>query len=190
MDNSYIVTTSGFILPSNYYFIPLTKDEVTSSSIFNRNITITTDNNLAEMLDNKILYYSPIANKAYLDYSNSGSFDNYINLVNIATDILSKVDYFTFFKLQANNKHISMYSLKFCEDLYKENFILNYYQYAIIPFNARLVIDNTSIDTTSIEFYKLDKNRYFNTWEQVLTSLASNRNVFPIFFRYLFVDSY
>ena len=91
MTDKQILTTSGFILPDNQYFKILTKEDISDISIFNRTALLTTNSAMSTMAETNQIYYSPIASKAYLDYMSDNSFENYLRMVDITSEIFSNI---------------------------------------------------------------------------------------------------
>jgi GTP-dependent phosphoenolpyruvate carboxykinase len=193
MSNPYILIASGFILPQNEYFEVLTKEKISNTSIFNRTVLVTTNSTVASLVDTGQIYHSESATEAFIKYENSGSFEDYMRMVDMASDILGRVDYNKFFELQASNRFISPYSLKMCVDLLKKRFAATHHEYGVVPFNIRFSADNGKSETQIQETVKILRNsKTFgtNTWEQLLAGLANDRNAFSTFFKYIFVDNY
>jgi len=193
MNNLHILTTSGFIIPNNNYYTVLTKDKIADTSIFNRTVLYSVNSGINKLIDTNQIYHSEVANKAYKKFEGSGSFEDFIFMVDIATDILSKIDYDEFFKLQANNPHISAFGIKMCEELLNGMFFKTYRQYAIFPFNLRFSINNGLTSERIEENLKIMRNskkRSLATWQNLLSKLANDRSAFCTFFKYIFVDSY
>lgn len=190
---SYVLTTSGFILPHTPHHNPLSPDLVEDNSIFNKKVTITTNSDIAEFVKSKLIYHSETANLAYRAYEADKSFNNYINLVNIAIDVLSKVNYDMFFEIQANNRNMSPVSFMFCLDFYSGCFVNKYLQYATVPFSVRFSSANNLTESTiakNISLLKTNRNTYRNTWDSKIAELADNKDAFLTFFKYIFVDTY
>lgn len=200
MDKPYILTTSGFILPENNLYGILTEEEVADVSIFNRTAFVNINSALADLIKpngnaitpNRICH-SIVANKAYKQYEASGSFEDYMSLVDIASEILPKVNYDTFFEIQAHNRNMSPFSFNMCVDLFGGKFLVDYVKYNTMPFNVRFSLDNglTSNDIIkNINRLKFVKTNMCNTWEKLLTNITNDRTAFVTFFKYVFVDSY
>lgn len=188
-----ILTTSGFILPDSEYFKVLTKDEISDTSIFNRTVLVTTNTAVASLVDSNQIYHSPEANEAFLKFEDSGNFEDFMRMVDIAANVLKGVDYNRFFELQANSRHLSHYSFKMCVDLLNGEFFKTYHQYNIIPANIRFCADNglsASQFASNVKTLHKSKTYSTNTWEQLLSGLANEKSVFTTFFKYIFVDSY
>lgn len=193
MTNAPILTTSGFILPDSQHFEVLTKDKISDTSIFNRTVLVTTNTAVADLVDSNQIYHSPNANEAFLKFEDTGSFDNFIHMVDVTAEILKGIDYNRFFELQANNRHLSHYSFKMCVDLLNGDFFKTYHQYNIIPANIRFAADNglsASQFASNVKTLYKSKTYNTNTWEQLLSGLANDKAAFATFFKYVFVDSY
>ncbi len=193
MNIDYILTTSGFILPNNPYYVDLNESQVENTSIFDKTTFISADNDLANYIKNNRIHTSPTANKAYATYIANPTFENYIELIDIATNVLSKINHTTFFEVQASNKNMSPMSFMFCLDVLSRNFADKHLQYNAIPLNARLaVVEHITNEQIRINNEKLRKcDTVLNkTWETFLSRLASKKPEFLTFFRYVFVDAY
>lgn len=193
MTNAHILTTSGFILPQNRHFEVLTKEKISNTSVFNRSVLVTTNSVVADLVDTNQIYHSTAANEAYLKYEDSGSFEDFMRMVDIAAEILGGIEYNKFFELQANNRHISHYSFKMCVDLLNGEFFKTFREYGIIPANIRFCADNgfsASQFASNVKMLHKSKSYCTNTWEQLLSGLANEKAVFSTFFKYVFVDSY
>ena len=193
MTNSLILTTSGFILPQNRLYEVLTKEKISNTSIFNRTVLVTTNSTVADLVNTGQIYHSQEANEAFLKYEDSGKFEDFMRMVDIAAEILGTVDFNKFFELQANNRHLTHYSFKMCVDLLNCEFVNTYRQYSVIPANTRFAADNgfsASQFTANVKILHKSKKYGSSTWENLLSSLANERAVFSTFFKYIFTDNY
>ena len=193
MADNYILTTSGFILPNNTYYSILDTSKLSSDSIFIKTTVIPTDNNLVSYTRNNFIYHSPLANEAYKKYEATKSFDSFMTLVNIATEILSVIPYDSFFEIQANNRNMSPYSFLFCLDIYTYEFINKRHAYDAMPLSARFTPYGTVSEETikkNVKYVRQVKEYYRLTWETALAELAEDRHAFSTFFKYVFVDAY
>lgn len=192
MTDKFILTTSGFILPNNPYYSILPPEKVESNSIFNRSTVISTDNGISDYVKHNSIYTSEASNTAYKDYMADKSFSSYIHLVDIASEVLNKINVNNFFELQANNRNMSPMVFMACLDLYKDTFIYNHMKYAVIPMAGRFVSDTSKTNESIANNLQLLKNNsgYLNTWEKKLASLVDNKDAFCSFFKLVFVDSY
>lgn len=190
--SDFIIASSGFILPHNNYFKPFDPKDELGDAIFNRSIGSSVNPEILKFYQDKNVYRSETINKAYNDYIASQSFEDYINLINIAIDIFKEIDFSAFFKLQATNINLSPMSFKFCLDVVSGKFNSNYNDYAIIPFNIRFIINNGLTNDKSLcNIKELEKQSFFiNNWETFLSDLADNKDRFLVFFRYIFADYY
>lgn len=193
MNKLYILTTSGFILPDNKHYSVLTESKVMDTSIFNRSSLVNSDSVIAELTKSNSVHHSEEANNVYKKYEINKSFEDYVGMLDIACEVLSKINYQTFFELQANNPHMSPVSFKFCMDIYTGSLINNYAQYNAMPFSARFSLNNSAdkkilLDNTRrLHTHKAER---YNDWSSVLADLYLDRNAFATFFKYIFCDSY
>lgn len=192
MTKDYIIASSGFILPANTYFKPFEPKDTITDAIFNRSIVTNLNPQILKFYQNENVYRSETINKAFNDYLASKSFDDYINLINITTDILKDIDFSSFFKLQATNVNLSPISFRFCLDMVSGKFNSNYKDYSIIPFNIRFVINNGLTNDKALEnIRQLEKsNFYINNWETFLSELSNNKDALITFIKYIFADYY
>lgn len=193
MTNKFILATSGFIIPENSYYTQFTEEDIASDSIFNRSIITANDTTLINFFKTNQIYRSKLVNQAYEKYESTKSFEDYMTLIDFVIDILKDINFGAFFKIQADNRHLSNISFMFCRDVYSGKFMENYLQYNAMPFNARFTINNgNTSQTVAQKFKELDQyTPYFvNTWEQFMTEITNNRDAFLIFYKYIFADYY
>ena len=189
----FIVAASGFMIPMNSYFKPFEPEDTAFDTIFNRSIASTINTQLIEFYKNKNVYRSDTINKLLDQYQDQPTFENYMNLLNIAIDIFKEIDFSAFFKLQATNTNLSNMSRKFCLDCMSGKFFQNYRDYLIVPFNIRFVSNNAmTTDKVKENIHEFEKQSYYvNNWETFLTELSeNNRDAFVTFFKYIFADYY
>ena len=193
MTNGHILTTSGFILPENQHYTVLTKERLGETSVFKRTALVTSNSTVADLVTTNQIYHSPVANEAFLKFESTGSFEDFMRLVDLTSEILGTVDLNKFFELQANNRHLSQYSFKMCVDLLSCKFYSNYHEYSTIPANVRFCADNgysASQFASNVKLLHRSKNHNASTWERLLSCLSDNKTAFSTFFKYIFVDSY
>ncbi len=191
--NEFIVAASGFMIPMNSYFTPFEPEDTVFDTIFNRSIVAKNDSKLIEFYKNKNVYRSDTINKLLDVYQDQPTFENYMNLMNIAIDIFKEIDFSSFFKLQATNTNLSNISRKFCLDCMAGKFFANYRDYAIVPFNIRFVSNNAlTTDKVKENINEFEKQSFYvNNWETFLSELSeNNRDTFITFFKYIFADYY
>jgi len=191
--NEFIVAASGFMIPMNSYFTPFEPEDTVFDTIFNRSIVAKNDSPLIEFYKNKNVYRSDTINKLLDVYQDQPTFENYMNLMNIAIDIFKEIDFSSFFKLQATNTNLSNISRKFCLDCMAGKFFANYRDYAIVPFNIRFVSNNAlTTDKVKENINEFEKQSFYvNNWETFLSELSeNNRDTFITFFKYIFADYY
>lgn len=194
MSNVYLLTSSGFILSDNKHYEVLTYDQASDASLFARTSFANTNSSLLEEVKSNQIYHSVAANNAYAKYATTGSFEDYMDLVDLATDILTAGDYLSFFAIQAGNKNMSPISFRMCVELYNFTFLKTYPKYITVPANIRLTSDNgltsSQIAANIREFKKNNMSEYTSNWVLLLSELADNRGAFSTFFKYVFVDAY
>lgn len=188
----YIVASSGFIIPKNHYYQQFDPKESPADAFFNRNTIMTNNTKIIEFYKDHNVYRSEVISKALNDYINYNSFDNYIRLIDITTDVFKDITFMEFFKTQATNSYLSNLSYKFCLDVLGGKFTNNHKDYSIAPFNIRFITDKclTSVDVNR-RITEFEKASVFNnSWSNFLTELAENKQAFVTFFKYLFADCY
>ena len=188
----YIIASSGFILPANNYFKPFEPKDTITDAIFNRSIVTSLNPQVLKFYQDKNVFRSETINSALNDYLSTKSFEDYINLINIATDIFKEIDFSSFFKLQATNVNLSPISFKFCLDVVSGKFVSNYNEYSIIPFNIRFVINNgLTNDKVLDNIRQLEKSSYYiSNWETFLSELSNNKDALLTFIKYILADYY
>lgn len=194
MTKSYILTTSGFVLPLTAHHAPLDQSAVNDTSIFNKTTSVTFDTNLSELAKDATVHHSPDANKAFQAYEANKSFENFTAMLDIACEVLSKLDFVGFARLQAANRYLSTTGFQLCVDLMTRKFTENHKGYLIVPLNARFrdpaSVTPAMIDQRSLSVQKYLSSRGLVTWENILTEIACDQQAFASFFRYVFVDAY
>lgn len=191
---TYILTTSGFIIPDNDYYEPLKKESL-SSNIFNKNLSVIKNASLVEFTKNNEIQHSVMANEYYKKYLAEPTFENFMNMVDLTANVLSKISYSKFFELQANNRNLSFTSFMFCLEIYKGTFLTNHTQYTTIPLSARLVIDSSVTDNVICnnlaKLKQCDSDQTSGvTWSWFLSYLSVDKGAFLTFFKYIFTDPY
>lgn len=193
-NNDLIIATSGFLLKKNQYFTFFTEDDVTSDLIFNRDIVTSTNKETIDYYIRNDVYRSRAVDIAYINYNGEPTFENYIALVDIVTDIVKDMDYITFFKLQAANTHLPNMSFQFCLDVTSRKFLTNYRDYAILPFSLRFTIDNGLTTTKSLDNIKALEKNFSNTmnnsWDSLLLDLIKDKQAMLTFYKFIFADFY
>lgn len=189
--NQFILTTSGFILPASPYFTVLSTDKITDNSILNRNLVTTTDNNISEFIKSNTIYHSEVANEAYKKYLNDQSFESFIHLVDITIEVLSQVNFNTFFEIQANNRNLSPIAFMFCLDVISGHLPKKYNQYSTIPLSVRFT-SSTHVTNENISKNKslLKENLRTSQWPSFISELTEHREAFSTFFKFIFTDAY
>lgn len=193
MNSNYILITSGFIIPENKYFSVLPEEKVLSTSIFNSKVMTAKDSNIEELVKTNQLYYSAEASEAYLHYTGTKSFEDYMRMVDISIEVFGKIDLAHFFSIQANNTNISPLSFRFCLELVSGDLLVNYllYNSAInsARFSSNPAITNERINTNTRALKEASSSSY-NTWEKLITHLTKNPDAFVTFYKYILTDSY
>lgn len=188
-----VYTTSGFLIPKSPHYEVYEKNLSPLEQLYARSTTASADQAAQAFFKDNEIYTSLQANRLYLSYIDQPTYDNYIELVNFASDIFSQITCREFFEAQTASLHISPMSLLLCKDIITGK-VLNYHQYAGIPPNSRFMVSNGFTQTKSHEQMKLmfkDIGTYGSlSWVDVLTPIVQNQGAFVTIFKHLFVDYY
>lgn len=192
----FITISSGFIIPKNNYYSQHNREDDLFDEILERGLYESKLKQYNDFLYKNGIYVSNIITQKYKAYNENAKFDTYIDLLDISIEILKGITLKDFVYAQVNNKFLTDISFSFCMDLLTGDFTNRKNDYLIVPFNLRLNMYNelTKIDIDERR-KKLDRfyarnytgNRF---WEELLSNLFMQKELFPIFFRYLFVDFY
>lgn len=194
MSKIFVLTTSGFVLPLTAHYTPVDQSKLDVVSIFGRSTPLPFDSNLAEFTKDVLEHHSPSANDAYRNYEANKSFENFMVMVDMTSEILSHVNVSDFMKIQAINRYLSPTSFRFCTDILSDRIRQNHRDYLVFPLNARFQ-DPGLTTPARLEDNQRTLNRYGDslrslTWENILPDMINDKNTFSAFFRYLFVDAY
>lgn len=197
MTKEYILATSGFLFKKNSYFTDFTEADSMYNNILNRNLVSSSYKEIVDYYINNEVYRSNAVNLAYTKYITDPIFENYMALVDITIDILKDIDFVTFYKLQASNKHLSPMAFNICKDLYDGVFIEKYKDYNILPFNLRFMVDNgltASVILSRLNGLNADmssngvtSNRH---WEHILQHIVPNKSAMLTLYKFIFADYY
>lgn len=192
----FITISSGFIIPKNNYYSQYNREDDLFDEILERGLYKSKLEQYNDFLHKNGIYVSNIITQKYKAYNENAKFDTYIDLLDISIEILKGITLNDFVYAQVNNKFLTDISFSFCMDLLTGDFANRKNDYLIVPFNLRLNMYNelTKIDMDERK-KKLDRFYARNytgnrSWEELLSNLFIQKELFPIFFRYLFVDFY
>ena len=192
----FITISSGFIIPKNNYYSQYNREDDLFDEILERGLYESKLKQYNDFLYKNGIYVSNIITQKYKAYNENAKFDTYIDLLDISIEILKGITLKDFVYAQVNNKFLTDISFSFCMDLLTGDFTNRKNDYLIVPFNLRLNMYNelTKIDIDERR-KKLDRFYARNytgnrSWEELLSNLFMQKELFPIFFRYLFVDFY
>ena len=192
----FITISSGFIIPKNNYYNQHNREDDLFDEILERGLYESKLKQYNDFLYKNGIYVSNIITQKYKAYNENAKFDTYIDLLDISIEILKEIALKDFVYAQVNNKFLTDISFSFCMDLLTGDFTNRKNDYLIVPFNLRLNMYNelTKIDIDERR-KKLDRFYARNytgnrSWEELLSNLFMQKELFPIFFRYLFVDFY
>lgn len=192
----FITISSGFIIPKNNYYSQYNREDDLFDEILERGLYESKLEQYNDFLHKNGIYVSNIITQKYKAYKENAKFDIYIDLLDISIEILKGITLKDFVYAQVNNKFLTDISFSFCMDLLTGDFANRKNDYLIVPFNLRLNMYNelTKID---IDERKKKLDRFYarnytgnRSWEELLSNLFMQKELFPIFFRYLFVDFY
>jgi len=191
-----ITISSGFIIPKNNYYNQHNREDDLFDEILERGLYESKLKQYNDFLYKNGIYVSNIITQKYKAYNESAKFDAYMDLLDISIEILKGIALKDFAYAQVNNKFLTDISFSFCMDLLTGDFANRKNDYLIVPFNLRLNMYNelTKIDMDERK-KKLDRFYARNytgnrSWEELLSNLFMQKELFPVFFRYLFVDFY
>lgn len=192
----FITISSGFIIPKNNYYSQYNREDDLFDEILERGLYESKLKQYNDFLYKNGIYVSNIITQKYNAYNENAKFDTYIDLLDISIEILKGITLKDFVYAQVNNKFLTDISFSFCMDLLTADFTNRKNDYLIVPFNLRLNMYNelTKIDIDERR-KKLDRFYARNytgnrSWEELLSNIFMQKELFPIFFRYLFVDFY
>lgn len=198
-----IITSTGFCIPKNQYFTPFTQDNVISDEIFNRSLVISSDYTLAKYFRDNDIYTSTTVNKVYSDYRSNPTYDNFMLMVDLTSEIFKDCNFLDFISWQISNPHASASSLMFCTDLVMGK-LGGLSIYGNIPYSSRFCVNEglttekvrTGMDKMVKRKSDLLRNNNFHadegvtTWVELFSRLIINRNDFMSFYKYVLCDYY
>lgn len=189
-----IYTTTGLLIPKTDLYQVYEKNATPLEQLFSRSTVASSELAVLDFYKNNEIYTSLQANRLYLNYIGSPTYDNFIEMVNFATDIFDKVTCRDFFEAQVSSLHISQMTLMLCKDVISGN-LQNYYQYAGVSPNSRFVINNGITTTKANEnlkklFSPVDQKYGSLSWVNVLSPVVENQGAFVTMFKHFFVDYY
>jgi len=192
----FITISSGFSIPKNNYYNQHNREDDLFDEVLERGLYESKLKQYNDFLYKNGIYVSNIITQKYKAYNESAKFDAYMDLLDISIEILKGITLKNFVYAQVNNKFLTDISFSFCMDLLTGDFANRKNDYLIVPFNLRLNMYNelTKIDMDERK-KKLDRFYARNytgnrSWEELLSNLFMQKELFPVFFRYLFVDFY
>lgn len=191
-----VFATSGFVIPLTGYHTPYVETQGLQETLFARAFKSTSDQITREFFKNSGIYISDTAKRLYDDYLAAPSYDKYIAIVDMTTDILKNTTPKEFFRWQVGCKHISSISLMFCKDVITGKFQKNYNSYNVLSASARFMINNNTTSEKAnalwLEFDRDLKSSPYqgNSWVHLLTPLMGDKAAFLTFFKHIFVDYY
>lgn len=192
----YVLLSSGFIIPKNRWFSPVEKENTYLTQLLNRVPNTVNDSHLTSLINLNAIYSSKECNEIYLNYQHKPSFENYMRMIDILSEIFSEIDIGKFFEIQSKNIYLSPLGFGFINDTMTSAFIQNYKQYAMVPSFFRTVKDTNFSDMEARKkvLNETRKTSYLfhghrNVTLTFLTDLSQNRDVFATFFRYMLTDS-
>jgi len=193
METKIILTTTGMLLPeSPDYYTPLLIEDVTNTSILNKNTATVKDHKLLEHMFTKVIYTSSIANSIYRSYVDNKSLDNYMAMVDFTANILYKLSIDHLLDLQVRNTNLSPFVFNLLVDMKYSN--IDPIKYFSIPANLRFVLSPANTDQIITKRLELLKSKnvapYVDNMENILSYVFSNKSTGELVFKTLFVDNY
>lgn len=195
--SEYILLSSGFLIPASKWFTPIESDPTYRTHLLSREGGADHDSNLADLIKSNSIYSSKECNEAFLQYQHKPSFEGYMRMVDIFTEIFAGTDLGKFYDIQTRNPYLSPLGFSMLNDSLSYKFHLNYKQYGLVPSFFRLVKDTSFPDmetrkALAIETKKRTEifdNKQYNIFNQFVYELTEDRNVFSMFFKYMLTDS-
>lgn len=187
-----VYTTSGFLVPKSPHYEVYEKASAPLDYLYTKGGIATADAAARTFFNDNDIYTSVQANQLYLTYINDRSFDNFVELVNFATDIFALISCREFFEAQAGSIHISQMSLMMCGDIINGKIISNH-QYASVSPSSRFIPNNGVTETKALTNLKnIFKKNEGNSvsWVNVLTPIVEDQAAFVTLFKHIFVDYY
>jgi hypothetical protein len=193
-DVQFVLTTSGFILPKSHYYSKVQESNQVEDLIFNRILTGTDSANLKDYFVENDIYSSSLANEILNNYMKKDTFETYMAIVDSTIEILKSVDLKMFFKIQANNPHLSTTSFNYCLALLdgvvtSGKTQLNYFT---VPYGVRFNVNKAEFNIESRQrklTTSLDSS-YYKSMSILIKDLVLNKTAMVAFYRYLFTDNY
>lgn len=190
-----VLAASGFLLPANKYYTPITDSTTQLDSLLSRSSDSSTVAHM-EFLKQNNVHTSHMVNEALRSFIDDKSAQNYFNMVLIAHDILSDISLKSFLHLQTSNIFLTNTGFNFCTDIANMSTIeKNLIHYANLPYNLRFNYDGEKrihIYQREVKLREALKNDFsvFYSTEEFLSFITANKLLFPIFFRFMFADAY
>lgn len=189
-----IYTTTGLLIPKTDLYQVYEKNATPLEQLFTRSTVASSELAVLDFYKNNEIYTSLQANRLYLNYIATPTYDNFIEMVNFATTIFEQITCRDFFEAQVSSLHVSQMTLMLCRDIINGN-LHNYYQYAGVSPNSRFVINNGVTTTKANEnlkrlFSNNDQKFSSLSWVNVLTPIVENQGAFVTMFKHFFVDYY
>ena len=193
-ETSFIMTTSGFIMPKSGYYTKVQETNLVEDLIFNRVLTGSDTANMKEYFVDNAIYSSPIANEYLKKYLEKDTFESYMGLVDSSAELLKDIDFKLFFRAQANNPHLGLTSFNLCLSILDGSITngekgINYFT---IPYGVRFNISqaNYNKDSRVGKMVKYLENPYYTNFTSLLRDLIADKTLFVGFYRYMFTDNY
>lgn len=189
-----VYTTTGLLIPPSPLYEVYEKSATPLEQLFSRSMIDNSDLGVLDFYKSNEIFTSLQANRLYLNYISEPTYDNFMEMVNFATDIFKGVTCREFFQDQVASLHISQMTLMLCKDIINGN-IGNYIQYAGVSPGSRFVISNgvtvnKANETMKKLFSEVDRRYGSISWVQVLTPVVENEGAFVMMFKHFFVDYY
>lgn len=193
MNKDMILVSSGFIIPSNRLFDLVTKDNTYRESVLGKRNGVAKDAILSDLVKAGALSSSATCNDVYLKYTHNPTFDNYIEMVDIVSEIFKPISLIEFMKIQARNTYLSPLGFKLCMDMVTDRLYKTYRDYSVAPSFFRLAkpsdISPEEILRRETEINKIFKHNPNISFADIFASMIQDRGALPAFFQYVLTDS-
>lgn len=185
-----VLLTSGFIIPENKWFTTISDDATYRERLLGDGNGLDLVPKLHALITKGDISSSVTANEAYLNYTNDPSFENYMAMVDIFTDVFKDYNFVKFCKDQVVNSYLSPMGFSLILDILTGWKSINYSLYEAVPgfFTMAMNSDPKELTTRETRLNKvLDSSTLLST-SGYLTNLIQDKKVFASVFKFILVD--
>lgn len=213
--NDYILTTTGFLLPSNNLYTRVIPDKNDIEHIFTRT-QYYEKKSISNLFTNNEVYSSKVINDDLSKYLNDKSARNFYKLLDNCLEIFSETSLINFFLVQAKNSYLSNICYMFLIDFLEE--INNYYlatsplkndniysysanrinKYSYLPYNVRfnltskvsedVKLKREEVITKFVKSIGYPYNLFSTSNTQIFTLLTKNKDFLLTFYKFVLAD--